>query len=66
MKILGTLMHSEVTEVYEEKGEDINVPGCMLCFKCVELCPYEDCMKIKIFDKIVPKSRNWLEPSENE
>jgi len=29
MEILGTLMQSEVTEVYEEKGEAINVSGCM-------------------------------------
>ena len=66
MEILGTLMQSEVIEVYEEKGEDINVSGCMLCFKCLEMCPYEDCLKIKMAGKTVLKSRNWLEPSESE
>ena len=66
MEILGTLMQSEVTEVYEEKVGDVTVSGCMLCFKCVELCPYEDCLKVKMGEKTVFKSRNWLEPSESE
>ena len=66
MEILGTLMPSEVTKVYEEKSEDINVSGCMLCFKCVEMSPYEDCLKIKMAGKTVLKSRNWLKPSESE
>ena len=66
MEILGTLMQSEVTEDYEEKGEDINVSGCMLCFKCVKMYPYEDCLKLKMAGKTVLKSRNWLESSESE
>ncbi len=66
MKILGTLMQSEVIEVCEEKSEDINVPGCMLCLKCLDMCLYEDCLKIKMAGKTVLKSRNWFEPSESE
>ena len=57
---------TQVTEVYEEKGGDVTVSGCMLCFRCVEMCPYEDCLKVKLAGKTVLKSRNWLEPSESE
>ena len=47
MKILGSSMQSEIIEVYEEKVDDATISGCMLCFRCEELCPYEDCLKIK-------------------
>jgi len=57
---------TQVTEVYEEKGGDVTVSGCMLCFRCVEMCPYEDCLKVKMAGKTVLKSRNWLDPSESE
>ncbi len=57
---------TQVTEVYEEKGGDVTVSGCMLCFRCVEMCPYEDCLKVKMAGKDVLKSRSWLEPTENE
>jgi polyferredoxin len=54
----------QVTEVYEQKGEKIMTSMCMLCFRCVEMCPYEDCLKINFGRKTFFKSRNWLEPSE--
>jgi ferredoxin len=53
---------TQVTEVYDEKGGDVTVSGCMLCFRCVEMCPYEDTLKVKVAGKTVFKSRNWLEP----
>jgi polyferredoxin len=57
---------TQVTEVYEEKGGDVTVSGCILCFRCVEMCPYEDTLKVKFAGKTVLKSRNWLEPSESD
>ena len=54
----------QVTEVYEKKGGKIMTSMCMLCSRCVEMCPYEDCLRIKLGKKIIFKSRNWLEPSE--
>jgi polyferredoxin len=57
---------TQVTEVYEEKGGDVTTSGCMLCFRCVEMCPYEDTLKVKFAGKTVFKSRNWLEQSESE
>jgi len=56
----------QVTEVYEQKGGKIMTSMCMLCSRCVEMCPYEDCLKIKLGNKTVVRSRNWLEPSEIE
>lgn len=57
---------TQVTEVYEEKGGDVTTSGCMLCFRCVEMCPYEDTLKVKFAGKTVFKARNWLEPSKIE
>ena len=55
----------QVTEVYEEKGGNITTSMCMLCTRCVEMCPYEDCLKLNIAGKTLFKSRNWLEPSKS-
>jgi len=56
----------QVTEVYEQKGGKIATSMCMLCMRCVEMCPYEGCLKVNMAGKTVFKSRNWLEPSKNE
>jgi polyferredoxin len=56
----------QVTEVYEQKGGKITTSMCTLCTRCVEMCPYEDCLKVKFGGKTVFKSRNWLEPSTIE
>jgi polyferredoxin len=56
----------QVTEVYEQKGGKIDTSMCMLCTRCVEMCPYEGCLKVNIGGKTVFKSRNWLEPSTVE
>jgi polyferredoxin len=56
----------QVTEVYEQKGGKINTSLCMLCFRCVEMCPYEDCLKVKFAGKTAFKSRNWLALPESE
>ena len=56
----------QVTEVYEQKGGKIMTSMCMLCLRCVEMCPYEGCLKVNMAGKTVFKSRNWLEPSKIE
>jgi ferredoxin-type protein NapH len=56
----------QVTEVYEKKGGDINTSMCMNCMRCVEMCPYEGCLKVNLAGKPVFKSRNWLEPAKTE
>jgi len=52
---------TQVTEVYDKKGGDVTVSGCMLCFRCVEMCPYEDTLNVKVAGKTIFKSRNWLD-----
>jgi ferredoxin-type protein NapH len=54
----------QVTDVYEQKGGKIDTSMCMLCLRCVEMCPYEGCLKVKFGGKTVFKSRNWLKPAE--
>jgi polyferredoxin len=56
----------QVTEVYEQKGGDIKTSMCLNCMRCVEMCPYEDCLKVNLGGKTVFHSRNWLEPSNIE
>ncbi len=57
---------TQVTAMYEQKGGDVTVSGCMLCYRCVEMCPEKDTLKIEFAGKPVFKSRNWLETdSEN-
>jgi ferredoxin-type protein NapH len=52
---------TQVTQVYEQKGGDVTVSGCMLCLRCVEMCPEKDTLKVKFAGKDVFNSRNWLE-----
>jgi ferredoxin-type protein NapH len=56
----------QVTEVYEQKGGKITTSVCMLCLRCVEMCPYKACLKVKMGGKTIFQSRNWLEPPQNE
>jgi polyferredoxin len=56
----------QVTEVYEQKGGDVKTSMCLNCMRCVEMCPYEDCLKMNLAGKTIFKSRNWLEPSTYE
>jgi ferredoxin len=54
---------TQVTEIYDQKGGDVTVSNCILCFRCVEMCPEKDTLKIEMAGKTVFSSRNWLENS---
>ncbi|MDG6223161.1 MAG: 4Fe-4S binding protein [Candidatus Bathyarchaeota archaeon] len=54
----------QVTEVYEDKGGDVTVSSCILCFRCVEMCPYEGCLNVEFAGKPIYKSKNWLNEEE--
>jgi polyferredoxin len=56
----------QVTDVYEQKGGRIDTSMCMLCLRCVEMCPHEDCLKLKAAGKTLFASRNWLNPATTE
>jgi polyferredoxin len=51
---------TQVTEVYENKGGDVTTANCILCLRCVEMCPEEGCLNFKVAGKTAFKSRNWL------
>ena len=57
---------AQVNEVYEQKGGKIKTSQCMICARCVEMCPYEGTLKVKFGTKTLFKSRNWLEQSKSE
>ena len=57
---------TQVTDVYEKKGGDVTAADCIMCFRCVEMCPYEGCLNINVAGKSVYKSRNWLEKPKLE
>lgn len=52
---------TQVKEVYEFKGGDVTTSNCILCLRCVEMCPEEGCLNFKLAGKTAFKSRNWLE-----
>lgn len=54
---------TQVTEVYDKKSGDVASSQCIYCLRCVEMCPYEDCLQFKFAGKTVCKSRNWLNSS---
>jgi polyferredoxin len=64
--ICKRVCHVQVNKVYEQKNGKIGTSQCMLCTRCVEMCPYEDTLKVKLGNKTVFKSRNWIEPTNNK
>jgi ferredoxin-type protein NapH len=55
---------TDVTEVYDRKEGDVTASGCILCMRCVEMCPYKDALKAKFAGVTVMGSRNWLEDKQ--
>jgi len=46
-----------VKEVYEEKKKERIAPSdCILCFRCVEMCPEKDALKIGFLKKAIARS----------
>lgn len=58
---------TQVNEVYDKKEGDVMSSQCILCLRCVEMCPQKDCLKFKFVGQTVCKSRNWLNnPSDQK
>ncbi len=51
----------QVTEVYERKGGDMKTSMCTLCLRCLEMCPNEGCLKLKVAGKTLLSSSDYLE-----
>jgi polyferredoxin len=56
---------TQVKEVYEQKSGDVASSQCIFCLRCVEMCPYEECLQFKFAGKTLCKSRNWLIKSDS-
>jgi polyferredoxin len=56
---------TQVTDVFQRKGGDVTNSGCMLCFRCIEMCPEKDALKLKFAGKTLYKSSNWLKPKKD-
>jgi len=52
---------TQVTKVYKEKGGNVTDAACIMCLRCVEMCPEKSCLKVNVAGKTVFESRNWLE-----
>ncbi len=47
----------QVKEVYEEKEKERIAPSdCILCFRCVEMCPEKDALKVGFFKRPIAAS----------
>ena len=57
---------TQATQMYEKKGGDVTESRCMLCVRCVEMCPYGGALTLKFASKTMMKSRNWLESSATD
>ena len=51
---------TQVVEIYNAKSGKIDTSMCILCLRCVEMCPYEGCLKLEMGGKTLFKSTNWL------
>ena len=51
---------TQATQIFEKKGGDVTESRCMLCLRCIEMCPYEDALALKVAGKTIMRSRNWL------
>jgi ferredoxin-type protein NapH len=52
---------TQATAMYKKKGGDVTESRCILCAHCVEVCPYDNALKLTFAGKTIMKSRNWLE-----
>jgi ferredoxin len=49
----------DIEEIYEEKGKtNISSKECIHCYRCVELCPEEDCLSVAFLEKRVIRSKS--------
>jgi polyferredoxin len=49
----------DIEEIYEEKGKtNISSKECIHCYRCVELCPEEDCLSVAFLEKTIFRSKS--------
>ncbi len=57
---------TQVNEIYEQKGGDVTKADCILCMRCVEMCPEKGALRAEFAGKTFFESRNWLETSNDK
>ena len=49
----------DIEEIYEEKGKtNISSKECIHCYRCVELCPENDCLSVAFLEKKLIRSKH--------
>ncbi|MDR1993067.1 MAG: 4Fe-4S binding protein [Nitrososphaerota archaeon] len=43
----------QVTEIYEKKTGKIATSMCVLCLRCVEMCPQRNCLSLKLANRVI-------------
>jgi ferredoxin len=56
---------TQATKVFDKKEGDVTESRCILCTRCIEICPYEEALSLKFAGKTIMKSRNWLETKQD-
>lgn len=57
----------DIEEIYEEKGKtNISSKECVHCYRCVELCPEEDCLSVAFLGKTIIRSRSPYRTKRNK
>ncbi len=52
---------TQTKTLYEIKDGDVANSQCIWCLRCIEMCPYADCLQFKFAGKTIVKSRDWLD-----
>ncbi len=49
----------DIEEIYEEKGKtNISSKECVHCYRCVELCPEDNCLSVAFMEKTIIRSKS--------
>jgi ferredoxin-type protein NapH len=49
----------DIEEIYEEKDKtNISAKECIHCYRCVELCPEDDCLSVAFLGKTIIRSKH--------
>ncbi|MCX7916832.1 MAG: 4Fe-4S binding protein [bacterium] len=47
-----------LTEMYDKNTDGIyNQPGCIMCLRCIEICPKDGCLSLSFFGKKITESK---------
>lgn len=66
-RICARVCPMDIEEIYEVKeSRNVTFPTCIHCYKCVEMCPEEDCLHVTFLGKKLLSSKGPLSRSPSE